>query len=200
MASAWIDNSTDHMVFGFCPYAYQQSEYFKQLNSSMITYSNLNEAMCGPLNREGLFCSRCKAGYGIPVYSKDVDECVKCGSKLSWLSYFALQLIPLTLFYFLVIIFNFSATRPPITAYIFYCQLFTQIPDIILKHHLKITPTQPLAHNLDSMAGEFECATTQLPAFCLDENLGAIEAVFLELISYSILFLITVTYILLRCS
>lgn len=65
-------------------------------------------------------------GFGIPVFSKVEDECMKCDSKFAWPLYLALVLIPITLFYILVIIFNLSATHPPIAAYILYCQLFAQ--------------------------------------------------------------------------
>ena len=194
------DNSTGQVVSGYCPYSYQQSEYSKYLNSDTVTYEDLNNVMCGPLDREGLFCSRCKASYGIPVFSKDTDKCVECKSN-HWLLYLTLQLLPLTLFYLLVIVFNFSATRPPITAYIFYCQLFTQIPDAIpfIKNLFKqntnqnwflyVTWTVCDVWNLDVLR-------YVIPPFCLDENLGATESVFLELIVvlYSILLTI-VTFI-----
>ena len=135
------------------------------------------------------------------MFSKDADKCVKCKSKLNWLLYLALQLVPLTFFYLLVIVFNFSATKPPLTAYIFYCQLFTQIPDTIpfiknlFKHNtnqswfLYVTWTVCDIWNLDVLR-------YVIPPFCLDENLGAIESVFLELIGvlYSIV-LIMVTFV-----
>ena len=121
-----FDNEWQTLLLAACPYSYHQQDYVKNLNSS-VTPDELNEIMCGPLNREGLFCSRCKPGYGIPVFSKAADECVRCDSKFGWPLYLALVLVPITVFYILVIIFNFSATRPPIAAYIFYCQFFSQI-------------------------------------------------------------------------
>ena len=86
------DDEKDVLYRGHCPYSHYQQEHSKNLNSS-VTYSEFNEIMCGPLNREGLLCSKCKPGYGIPVFSKAADECVKCGSKLtSSLLYLALEL------------------------------------------------------------------------------------------------------------
>ena len=119
-----MDNST--LSVARCPYSYYQQDYLRNINLS-VTPDEFNKMMCGPLNRQGLFCSKCKSGYGIPVFSKVVDECVKCDSRFAWPLYLALVLIPITLFYIVVIIFNFSATHPPITAYIFYCQFFSQI-------------------------------------------------------------------------
>ena len=84
IADEWYCIGYGHvMMAGHCPYSDYQQEYSKNLNSS-VTYSEFNEIVCGPLNREGLFCSKCKPGYGIPVFSKATDECVKCGSKLTW--------------------------------------------------------------------------------------------------------------------
>ena len=63
-------------------------------------------------NREGRFCGRCKEGYGLAVYSYHYTSCIPCtdyGYK-NWLRYFAVALLPLTLFYFLVVVFRINVT------------------------------------------------------------------------------------------
>ena len=46
--------------------------------------SSLNEFMCGPLNREGLLCGKCKDGYGTALYSYTL-KCSKCwGHGYGW--------------------------------------------------------------------------------------------------------------------
>ena len=84
--------------------------------------------MCGQLNREGLLCSKCKAGYGPDLYSRS-SSCVPCNgySHWKWILYFVLLLTPLTIFFLIVIIFNVCATSPPFTAFVLFCQLFTNI-------------------------------------------------------------------------
>ena len=171
-----------------CPYSHYQLAYLRNLNSS-VTPDEFNEMMCGPLKRQGLFCSKCKPGYGIPVFSKVVDECVKCDSRFAWPLYLALVLIPITLFYIVVIIFNFSATRPPITAYIFYCQLFSQI--VFSPYNIHFT-----RHSFEASYHVFLYLTLSvcdiwnlnmlrylIPEFCLSEELGNIDALFLELLT-----------------
>ena len=107
--------------------------------TSAVTKCQVNEVMCGQLKRKGRLCSKCISGYGIAVFSKTTDECVRCDNKYASPLYLALVLLPITLFYFLVIIFNFSATQPPVTAYTlnFYCQLYAQVIYNInaLRHH-----------------------------------------------------------------
>lgn len=197
-----FDNQTQRLLTGFCPYSYSQEIYSKKLNSS-VTYDQLNEVMCGPLKREGLFCSKCKPGYGIPVFSKDVDECVKCGSKLNWLLYFALELTPLTFFYILVIIFNFSATHPPITAYIFYCQLLTQLADNMhfVRHFFKIHSNKVFLYLTWTITDVWNLDVLRyvIPGFCLSSKLSNVDALFIELITafYSI-FLTALTFFLIE--
>ena len=101
------------------------SSYLTQNLSMMITFNTsscleLNDVVCGQLNREGLLCSKCKAGFGPALYSL-TWKCVKCDDEHSyqkWILFFFLKLTPLTVFYFIVIIFNVRATSSPFTAYI----------------------------------------------------------------------------------
>ncbi len=179
-------------VLGRCPYiSYQQ----RDLNASLPP-EDMNEVLCGPLHREGLFCSKCKHGYGIPVFSKVTDECVKCGSKFAWPLYLALVLIPITLFYILVIIFNFSATHPPITAYIFYCQLFTLYFYNVryLRDFTEINTNKVLLYFTMTVCDiwNLDFFRYVVPGYCLSEHFTNTDVMFLELITafYPILLVI----------
>ena len=65
------NNETGATEFGPCPYiahystAHSRGFFSIQLPSNV---SLLNEFMCGPLNREGPLCGKCKDGYGIALY------------------------------------------------------------------------------------------------------------------------------------
>ena len=73
--------SIDKNVFsvGYCPFAYEQSAYSVNLTAS---YAELAEFVCGTLKRDGILCSKCLPGYGIPVFSKTENHWVKCISKV----------------------------------------------------------------------------------------------------------------------
>ena len=66
------NNKTGATKHGACPYiaryntTHIDGNFYIQLPSNV---SSLNEFMCGPLNREGPLCGKCKKGYGIAVYS-----------------------------------------------------------------------------------------------------------------------------------
>ena len=102
-----------------------------------------------------------------------------------------------------MIIFNFSATQPPVTAYTFYCQLFAQV----------IYNINAVRHRFDSEANKTLQTLTWtvseiwnldmfryvVPGFCLDERLTNIDAILLELVTalYPLL-LIFLTFILIE--
>ena len=65
-------NTTGATEFGACPYiAHYNTTPFDGFTCIQLpsNVSLLNEFMCGPLNREGELCGKCKDGYGIALYS-----------------------------------------------------------------------------------------------------------------------------------
>ena len=162
----------------------------------------LNERVCGPFNREGLLCSRCKPGYGPAPYSWSLN-CVKCHDEYIgwfWLLYLLLELVPLTVFYLIVILLNIHVTSPPFTAFVFFCQLFTILfkesvyfKTGVIKYSSKIFPYMISAlisiWNLDIFR-------YVVPPFCVSSKLTDVDTVLLEYISvlYPLL-LILITYI-----
>ena len=180
------ETDTQQLIGRFCPYSYHQIEYSKNMTSS-VTKDQVNEVMCGQLKRKGRLCSRCIPGYGIAVYSKPTDECVRCDNKYAWPLYLTLVLLPITLFYFLVIIFNFSATQPPVTAYTFYCQLFVQVIYNIyaIRHHFETEANKTVINLTWTVSGiwNLDMFRFVIPGFCLDERLININAILLELVA-----------------
>ena len=111
---------------GPCPYIrqYNTTRYHDQLYIRLPdNVSSLTEFMCGPLNREGELCGKCKDGYGIALYSYTL-ECSKCwGHGYGWVLYYFLELFPITVMYFLVVIFHIRATSSPLSALVFMSQI-----------------------------------------------------------------------------
>ena len=86
------NSANETTEYGPCPYIAQYNStatfsdvWYLQLPSNA---SLLNEFMCGPLNREGPLCEKCKDDYGIALYSYTL-ECSKCwGHGYGWVLYF----------------------------------------------------------------------------------------------------------------
>lgn len=80
---------------------------------------------CDKYNREGVLCGQCKPGYGLPLYSYQLN-CTLCqNSTVALLKYVAATYLPLTAFYLVVIIFRISATSELLSGYILTSQMLT---------------------------------------------------------------------------
>ena len=74
--------------------------------------SELNQYMCGPLNRKDYLCSDCKSSYGPAIISESAscaNKCYSCKDTLyNVLLYLSLSFIPPTVFYLLILVFHAS--------------------------------------------------------------------------------------------
>ena len=79
---------------GLCPYHFMDLELISiggkygianYILPDISSCSMLNDAMCRHLNRDGLLCSKCKAGYGPALYSR-TWKCETCNDRryLMW--------------------------------------------------------------------------------------------------------------------
>ena len=84
--------------------------------------SELDGFVCGPFNRTGMLCGKCKDGYYPLVNSLDVN-CVQCPNGWSNLWKFVMVVfLPLTVFYFIILLFRVNATSSQLQGFIYCCQ------------------------------------------------------------------------------
>ena len=196
---------------GYCPYIFKFDRYIsdesgKEMTLYISSCSQLNEVMCGQLKREGLLCSKCKKGYGPDLYSRR-SNCVRCKKKTlwMWILYLAVLLTPLTIFFLIVIIFNVRATSPPFTAFILYCQIFTNMykmnPHPLTRMYID-NYISPYVYKLvftviDIWSLDF--FRHLVPPFCVSSSLSNTHVLMLELLPpFYILVLIVLTYVLIN--
>ena len=194
---------------GFCPYHPHNTSFcrppladYYEIRLSM-TLSELDNFICGAYNREGQLCSRCKPGYGPAVYAFSL-MCVECSeSGLGWALYFFLVLFPITVFYFIIIIFNIRATSPPFAAFVFLCQTFSNVERVHVPLATKLAQQQQsyfqvLLHIVRVLCGiwNLDFFRYLVPSFCVSSHLRNIHALTLEYVDIVYPFvLIIVTYI-----
>ena len=80
------DNATKNTLVSQCPFSdlrmpNSQSSYVLLPNET----SELNDFMCGKMNRVGKICHRCKPGFGPAVLSYE-GKCLKCIYQYLWLA------------------------------------------------------------------------------------------------------------------
>ncbi len=182
---------------------------------SITNGSDFNEDMCHMLlsgkdsHREGRFCGRCKKDFGLAVYSYHYTTCIPCKdySFKNWLRYFAVALLPLTVFYFIVVLLKINVSSSRLSGSIFaiqcwLCPLQLRIFDGWLTY----------AMDVHSNTLEFKCFNillsamgmvnldffrTLYPYFCLHPKLNILHVVSLDfIVALYPFFLIFLTYLL----
>ena len=93
--------------------------------------SQLNDYMCGPLNRKGLVCSECADGFGPSVTSFGY-RCVNCTQSNAWYGvslFLFITFVPITVFYFIVLVFQIKILSAPMPCFIMYAQFVAIVFD-----------------------------------------------------------------------
>ncbi len=107
------DNGTNQTYLGRCLYGCGHridTVYYKLPNNT----DGLNNYSCGKYNRDSILCGDCLPGFSPLLYSYDM-KCANCTGQnmtYNWIKYIAVAYVPLTIFFFLVVIFNFNGTSP----------------------------------------------------------------------------------------
>ena len=204
-------NSTSKTIeYGICPYIAHYNnitivdEVFGiQLPSNV---SLLNEFMCGPLNREGALCGKCKDGYGTALYSYTL-ECSKCWVHgYGWALYYFLELFPITVMYFLVVIFHIRATSSPLSALVFMSQIVVYTIRLNIRLHMYIENELTGFSYVALQVLLILCSIWSLdffrsviPSFCVSSNIKTIHALALEyLVAFYPICLIIITYVFIK--
>ena len=203
------DNATETTEFGPCPYIAHYNTTITTVAADVLyirlpkNVSLLNEFMCGSFNREGTLCAKCKDGYGTGLYSYTL-ECSKCwGHGYGWVLYYFLELFPITVLYFLVVIFHIRATSSPMSALVFMSQTVVYIIRLHVPLHMyienEVTGFPYIAWQvLLVLCGiwSLDFFRSVIPPFCVSSNIKTVHALALEyLVAFYPIFLILLTYV-----
>ena len=175
-----------------------QSRHYNMTTQGYIqlprNLSQLNDYMCGPLNRKGLVCSQCADGFG-PSITSFGYKCVNCTDAWYRVPLFLLlEFVPLTIFYLIVLVFQISVTSPPMPCFIMYAQLiqlcFKWSGTIIFPNEIEFTEGGSLRLNnfmliIQMLYGIFSIDFFQpvLPPFCVSSKLTFFHITLLGYIS-----------------
>ena len=189
--------------------------YYFQLPNGNITadgyfqipnnVSELNDYMCGHMNRKGVVCSECIDGFG-PTVTSFGYKCTNCSKAWSGVAlYILVEFVPITIFYVLVLTFRINMTSAPMTCFILYSQLMVYL---IFKDPVTINmlTTQShyssIAYLVIIIVGTFygiwnlDLLKYVVPPLCINHKLSIIHIEFLNGISTLYpLFLVILTWI-----
>ena len=117
------DGEEDTTEVGRCVFNCKYSDYSSSLFVSMPSnVTELDEFICGPYNRTGTLCGKCKDGHYPLAYSFDMN-CVECpNGKSNWWKFALAAFLPLTFWCIIVLLFRISVTSSQLHGFVFCVQ------------------------------------------------------------------------------
>ena len=150
--------------------------------------SDLNDYMCGPMNRKGLVCSQCVDGFGLAVFSIG-HTCTNCtGVWYGVPLYLFIEFVPITIFFFIIVIFHINVTSAPMVAFVLYSQIaVSAFSNIMVSNKLifNTTITYRFLGVLVLFYGIWNLDFFRfiIPPFCVSSHLKPVHITFLYFIS-----------------
>ncbi len=192
------DNKTSSTVVALCPFSSFKAEphHYMLLPENR---SQLNDAMCDKVNRNGLLCSRCKPGYGPAVLSYG-HSCAKCsGGYSGWLLYICLALIPTTVFFLIIVLCQVRTTSAPMNLLVFTYQL---VSVSIAQHPHEVVYYSKTAKIVYGIGGtlmtswNLDFFRLVILPFCVSENLSNLQVLCMDyIVAFYPLLLTVVMYV-----
>ena len=165
----------------------------------------LENVMCGDLNREGQLCGECKPGFAPPVYSYAM-YCVNCTHyHLNWVKYIVVAFGPLTVFYVVIMLLHINVLSPLVNRLLVVLQIATisiQMRVLAALHESgTIVVKWPYLVFLTSIGGisNLDFFRLAYTPFCLHPHMTTLQALALDyIIAVYPLLLILLTYMMVQ--
>ena len=200
--SQYCTNENDcSEVVSNCPFSCYTSPTTSRRVVQVTSDSTGDDPMCSQYKRRGPMCGLCEHNHTPPVYSYNFT-CVECiDYKINWLKYIAVAYLPLTVFYFLVLLFKISATIGSVNALVAIFQLGTT-SGINRFHYTSDARSNHTANDLAT--GVLSILNLDffrhfIHPFCLHPSMTTIQVFSLEyLVGVYPLLLVAITYFLVK--
>ena len=110
-----------------CPYFQLKGHQISDSEPGCIklphNISELNDYMCGPMNRKGFLCEECINNFSVSMTSIG-NKCSNCTDVWYGIPlYLTVELVLNTAFYLIILIFQIHITSPPMVSFIFFSQI-----------------------------------------------------------------------------
>ena len=202
------NDSNTELVTSYCPF-----DFCNYNRTSTITlavklpqkYSQLNEAICGQF-RTGVACGSCVLGYTTYFHSPKY-QCEKpmystlC--KIGWLFYILSELLPVTVVFIVVLVFNINFTSGVVNGFILYSQLLSSLN--IDASGIIVFPTaiSNLMKGYKLIYGFFNLNFFQIESlsFCLWPNASALDMLVIKYVTimYALFLVLLVIWFMNKC-
>ena len=171
------DNNLSQVVVGACQLAYTNYHYLASMVGKPVNQvcssAELNDLFCGPTQRNGTLCGRCKFGYTINVNSP-LLECMPLAncSNVAWVLYLVEQYLPLTGLFLVVVVLRVSLFSPRYRTMVLLGQMVT-LPVNIMSINYGLTlafPSSPPLWMTKVLYALYDPLNLNVPYFLLPPN------------------------------
>ena len=195
------DNTSNEALLGSCPY-FPIADSDKGYVPLPKYAEDLNHAVCHHDHRVGRLCGECEPGYSPSPLTYDHD-CTLCNKTLvgHWIAFLVYQFVPVTIFFFMVLVCRLQVISGPLTAYIFFAQVYScpknvRMIEILGRQASGISKRTFLNFEeaLVTLYGvwNLDFARPYLGDLCLGKSITTVETVAMEYIMPFYLILLTV--------
>ena len=196
------DSSSGELLVGYTNFGYMggRDRAYNVLPTNITT---LNDTMCTSNSRKGFLCGECIDTFGVAINSQ-FNECAKCRELYAVGMYLLLVILPITIFFILVIMFRLNFTSGPFLGYIIFCQMLV----LFIRKRCSVYQSvldemdvmgQTVANILISLSGIWWYSMSVfwwISPVCLSKSLTNFQVVCLDYIFVVYpLFLLIVTYV-----
>ena len=194
------DEESGTSTVSFCPYFTLQGHNISRTGLINLpdNISELNEYMCGPMNRKGIVCSECIDGYGPSVTSVKY-QCSTCSSV--WygvLIYLLVEIVPVSTFFIIILLFQLNLTTAPMVGFIFNCNYII----LLINTHLIIINEAQTYRKVTSLLygiWTLDFLRSVVPPVCISPLLRDIHIIYLQGVSTFFPYvLIAITWLLIK--
>ena len=207
--AGYIDQAT--LGTSVCPFCTYGAGYDDTSNSNFSTHvilprvhSELDRTVCGD-SRTGIVCGRCRENFTVHFHSPGfVCKSMLFGCNLGWLFYILSELVPVTLVFIIVLIFNIKFTSGSINGFILFSQLLSsidltasgiiEIPSTVIKYATQAYQVFYGFFNLNFFNSESL-------SFCLWKGASTLDMLAIKYITiiYALLLIVTVILVMNKC-
>ena len=198
------DEKSGEYDVGSCPFSLHHQQVRGLSVKLPQNVSELNEFMCGGLNRMGRLCGKCKDGYGLAPYSAHMN-CTQCAGSTGWGWYILIDFLCQTIFFAILFILKINVTSPTLNSFVLYAQICTSVNVIAL---FSLIENSSDLHSFSGPGAAFltliniwklDFFIAVAPPTCLAENLSALQIGGLRYLSaFYPLILIFLLYVLIK--
>ena len=138
------------LVSGVCPRGFCSfHDHDQNLLPDRADRNKLDQLVCSK-SRTGILCGQCKQNFSVHFHSLDFECKPNKFCSLGWLFYILSEIIPVTVIFMIIIVFNIPFTSGMVNGFIFYCQVVEVVKFQSMKLTTHSRPTQ-IVHKITSL-------------------------------------------------